>query len=205
MYYTLAAMLFCATALTIVIANGTPATPAAEAAAPVFNDIGELERPAGFRRWIFVGAPLTPNALNGGAAGFPEIHNVYIEPGAYDKFVASGTWPEGTMIARELQLTLPGDARNGSREEASGRGYFPGAFNGLDVSVKDMQRFPDTNGWGFFSFGLREPPYAGYAAEAPVAACAGCHIASAHDDMVFSGFYRQLEIPLDDRRSPMQE
>ena len=35
------------------------------------------------------------------------------------------------------------------------------------------------------------------AGEAPVAACAGCHIAEAHDDMVFSGFYRQLRVTTD--------
>jgi hypothetical protein len=29
-----------------------------------------------WRTWVFVGAPLTPNALNNGAASFPEYHNV---------------------------------------------------------------------------------------------------------------------------------
>lgn len=205
MYYTLATLLLFATTLTIVVASGPLATTADALGGPAFNDAGELEQPAGFRRWVFVGAPLTPNALNGGASGFPEFHNVYIEPGAYYEFIASGQWPEGTVIARELQLTLPADRRDGSRAEASGRGYFPGAFNGLEVSVKDRQRFPDTNGWGFFSFGYREPPYASRAAEAPVATCAGCHIASAHEDMVFSDFYRHLEYPLDERRQPMQQ
>jgi hypothetical protein len=33
---------------------------------------------------VFVGSPLTPNALNGGKANFPEFHNVYIEPGSYE-------------------------------------------------------------------------------------------------------------------------
>jgi len=44
-----------------------------------FTD-GELERPTGFREWIYVGTPVTPNDLNDGAAAFPEFHNVYIDP-----------------------------------------------------------------------------------------------------------------------------
>jgi hypothetical protein len=35
---------------------------------------------------VYVGSPLTPNALNGGKAGFPEYHNVYIEPCSYEKY-----------------------------------------------------------------------------------------------------------------------
>jgi hypothetical protein len=46
----------------------------------VFNKDGGLIRPAGWREWVFVGSPLTPNSLNGGAAPFPEFHSVYIDP-----------------------------------------------------------------------------------------------------------------------------
>ena len=46
---------------------------------PEWNEKGELIRPKGFRHtWVFLGSPFTPNALNGGAAGFPEYHNVYV-------------------------------------------------------------------------------------------------------------------------------
>ncbi len=158
-----------------------------------FTAAGELERPAGFRRWVFIGSPLTPNALNGGAAGFPEFHNVYVAPAALDHYRRTGDWPEGTVLVKELQLTKPGTFEDGSRDEASGRGFFPGTPNGLDVSVKDSTRFAATHGWGFFNFGHHAPPYAASAPAAPVEACAGCHAANAHEDMVFSGFYRQLE------------
>lgn len=160
---------------------------------PKFDADGQLLLPQGFRRWVFIGSPLTPHALNGGAAGFPEFHNVYVEPAAYEYYMAHGEWPEGTMMVKELQLTVEGTFDDGSRVEASGRGYFPATPNGMDVSVKDSKRFADTNGWGFFNFGHQAPPYAASAALAPVEACAGCHIASAHEDMVFVEFYRQLE------------
>jgi Cytochrome P460 len=69
---------------------------------------GDLILPKNFHEWVFVGAPLTPNALNGGKAGFPEYHNVYIEPGSYEIFKKTGEFPEGTIMFKELQLTLGG-------------------------------------------------------------------------------------------------
>jgi hypothetical protein len=160
---------------------------------PKFTASGELLLPQGFRKWVFVGSPLTPHALNDGEAGFPEFHNVYVEPAAYEHYVDHGVWPEGTMMVKELQLTQAGTFPDGSRVEVSGRGYFPGVTNGMDVSVKDSRRFADTRGWGFFNFGHHAAPYAESAAEAPVDACAGCHMASAHEDMVFTGFYQLLK------------
>ena len=38
------------------------------------ND-GQLERPTGYREWVYVGTPVTPNDMNDGKAAFPEIHN----------------------------------------------------------------------------------------------------------------------------------
>jgi hypothetical protein len=89
---------------------------------------GELKLPENsiWRVWVFVGEPLTPNALNGGQAGFPEYHNVYIEPGSYDIYRKTGIFPDGTIFFKELQLTLPpAENPDGSRTEPSGRGYFP--------------------------------------------------------------------------------
>ena len=58
-----------------------------------FNSDGSVNQPENWRKWIFVGAPLTPNALNGGTAPFPEYHNVYVEPSAfaaYEKWYVVG-------------------------------------------------------------------------------------------------------------------
>lgn len=58
---------------------------------------------------------------------------------------------------KELQLTLgPAENPDGSRKEPSGRGYFPGAYNGADVTAKDSKRFADTEGWGYFNFNHSE-------------------------------------------------
>ncbi|MEO1203238.1 MAG: cytochrome P460 family protein [Pseudomonadota bacterium] len=158
---------------------------------PQWTADGKLKLPEDYHEWIFLGAPLTPHALNGGEAPFPEFHNVYVQPEAFHAYKTSGTWPEGTMMFKELQLLRNGDSADGSSVEVSGRGYFPGALNGVDVSVKDSRRFADTNGWGFFNFGHHAPPYAGVAEAQPVDACAGCHIANA-TDMVFLKFYSPI-------------
>lgn len=158
---------------------------------PKWTSAGELELPRDYHRWVFLGSPLTPHALNGGNAPFPEYHNVYVQPEAFDAYRKTGDWPEGTIMLKELQLARAGTNPDGSSVEVSGRGYFPAARNGIDISVKDSARFAETNDWGFFNFGHHAPPYAKTAAAQPTEACAGCHIANA-DDMVFSKFYKPI-------------
>src|SRR5260370_5832407 len=122
---------------------------------PQYTASGELKLPENsiWRDWVWVGSPLTPNALHGGQAGFPEYHNVYIQPGSYEIYRKTGIFPDGTIFFKELQLTKkPEENPDGSRTEPSGRGYFPGAFNGADGTVKDSRRFADTGEWGYFSF-----------------------------------------------------
>ena len=158
---------------------------------PQWTADGQLKLPQDFHTWVFLGSPLTPHGLNDGKAGFPEYHNVYIHPVAYQAYRRTGKFPEGTILLKELQLTQPGTFADGSRVESSGRGYFPGKVNGIDISVKDSKRFSDTNGWGFFNFGHHAPPYPKTAAVQPKDACAACHEANA-TDMVFSKFYAPI-------------
>jgi hypothetical protein len=41
-----------------------------------FDGSGKLLQPKGYREWVFVGSPLTPNDMNNGKAAFPEFHHV---------------------------------------------------------------------------------------------------------------------------------
>jgi hypothetical protein len=172
-------------------AKSTPAKPGARYL-PEYTASGELILPKNFHEWVYVGSPITPNALNGGKANFPEYHNVYIEPGSYAIYKKTRVFPEGTIMFKELQLTLPAQFPDGSRTEPSGRGFFPGALNGADVIVKDTKRYADTNGWGFFNFNHSEPK-AMTAKLRPKSECAYCHMASAKKDMVWTQFYRLLD------------
>ena len=172
------------------------ALPAAAQMAPIkqanFNAAGEAVQPTGYRKWVFVGAPLTPHALNDGAAAFPEYHNVYVEPTAFAHYEETGEWPEGTQIVKELTLIYQNDndPATGASAEVSGVGYQQGEFSGLELTVKDTKRFPEMpGGWAYFSFGHHAPPYAATAAAFPADACNACHEANADTDFVFTQFY----------------
>jgi hypothetical protein len=179
-------------ASSLVRYSGRVAAAAPQSTA-VFDSDGKLKLPVGYRHWAFLGAPLTPNGLNNGKAGFPEYHHVYVEEKNLDVYLKTGSFPEGTVIVKELTRVLDPAFPDGSRTEPSGRGYFNGAFNGMDVTVKDSKRFANTNGWGFFNFGHHPLPYAESAKEASAAECASCHAAFvAKTDMTWVQFYPML-------------
>lgn len=154
---------------------------------PKYTSNGELIpfSPDVYREWIWVGEPLTPNDLNNGEANFPEFHDVYINPSAWREWKKSGTFPEGTVMVKELTSV-------GSKDAPSGNGYFQGEFTGLETAIKDTKRFPaEAKGWGYFSFGHKYP-LAKQAALRPQAICADCHVANAASDMVFTQYYPVL-------------
>lgn len=150
---------------------------------PTFNAKGELIRPdTSYREWVYIGTPLTPNELNPPEAPFPEFHNVYIHPDDFDHWRRTATFPDGTVIIKELVLV-------GAKQATSGKGYFMGDFAGLEATIKDKERFKDASGnWAYFSFG-HSYPLADSAAPFPAAACSACHTASAADDHVFTQYY----------------
>lgn len=174
---------------TSILAGATAQAGDNNIGAAVFNDKGELLKPEGYRKWVFIGAPITPHGLNNNKANFPEFHHVYVNKDAFDIYERTGKFPEGTVITKELALTKKGKHKDGSHDAPSGRGYFASKFNGMDVMVKDSKRFKKDSGWGFFNFGHHAPPYKKTAKAAPSSSCGGCHTANAKKDMVFTQFY----------------
>lgn len=150
-----------------------------------FTDSGELMRPVGYRRWIYVGTPVTPNDMNNGHASFPEMHNVYIDPESWDHWKAHGEFPDNTIIIKELTSV-------GTTRAVSGNGYFEGDFIGLEATVKSTKHFPDEPGnWAYFSFGAGEDAKLS-AAAFNTASCNACHETQAQDDFVFTQYYPVL-------------
>ena len=99
---------------------------AADAHANVWTEKNELRLPAGYRQWVYLGSPITPEGLNDNKAGFPEFHNVYIPADVLDQFKKTGEYPEGSIFVKELQLTLPpAENADGSRTEVSGADISP--------------------------------------------------------------------------------
>ena len=154
---------------------------------PKFTDDGQLMAFSAdvYREWIYVGTPITPNDLNNGEAAFPEFHSVYINPSAWREWKRSGTFPDGTVMVKELTSV-------GAKQAPSGNGYFEGEFTGLETSVKDSKRFPaDAKGWGYFSFG-HSYPLKKQATMNKFSSCAQCHVSNAASDMVFTQYYPVL-------------
>lgn len=167
------------------VAQNTPTNKTEPVPGIRFNGDGRLLRPRGYRRWTYIGTPLTPNDMNGGNAPFPEFHSVYINPQSYDQYGKTGEFPDGTVLIKELVSV-------GSKEATSGNGYFMGEFTGLEVLIKDKTRFKDEPGnWAFFSFG-HEYPLKDAATIQPTANCNDCHGGAADDDYVFTQYYPVL-------------
>ncbi|MBL4674404.1 MAG: cytochrome P460 family protein [Arenicella sp.] len=150
-----------------------------------FTLSGELIQPTGYREWIYVGTPLTPNDMNNGHAAFPDFHHVYIDPVSWAHYNETGEFREGTTIIKELVDV-------GSKNAVSGSGYFMGDFIGLEATIKSKKQFPNEPGnWAYFSFGHKYP-LAKKATAFPAQACNSCHEASAADDFVFTQYYPVL-------------
>ena len=150
---------------------------------------GKMKRPPfSFRKWVYVGTPLTPNDLNDGKANFPEFHNVYIDPDSFSHLEKTGEYRDGTVIVKELVSV-------GAKEASSGNGYFQGDFIGLEVSVKDAKRYPtDPGNWGYYSFG-HSYPLKEQSAKNRTDECNGCHQRHAVN-FVFSQYYPVLRAAL---------
>lgn len=151
-----------------------------------FKD-GELQRPTGYREWVYVGTPVTPNDMNKGKAAFPEHHNVYIDPTSWAHWKETGEFRDGTIIIKELVSV-------GSKAAVSGSGYFQGEFIGLEATIKSKADFPDEPGnWAYFSFsGPKHKTLTDTATAFPAASCNACHAAAAADDFVFTQYYPVL-------------
>jgi hypothetical protein len=148
---------------------------------------GQLERPTGYREWIYVGTPVTPNDMNDGKAAFPEHHNVYIDPVSWKHWKKEGEFPEETIIIKELVSV-------GSKAAVSGKGYFMGKYIGLEATIKSKKHFPNEPGnWAYFSFSTPDHKTLAKTAKAfPAESCNACHAAAAADDFVFTQYYPVL-------------
>ena len=157
-----------------------------QAALVKFTADGKLKQPVGYRKWVFVGSPLTPNDMNDGEASFPEFHAVYIDPESFAHYEKTGEFRDGTVLIKELSSV-------GSKKSPAGNGYNQGEFTGLETAIKDSKRFKDEPGtWAYFTFGHKYPLKAEVSKNA-VASCNQCHEQNAKKtDWVFSQHYPVL-------------
>jgi hypothetical protein len=141
----------------------------------------QLKLPEHYREWVYLttGFDMSYNPA-GMEVGHHMFDNVFVNPEAYKAFVATGTWPDKTMIVLE-----------GRRAEGKGSinqkgNYQSGDIMGVEVHVKDEARFPGK--WAFFGFGDEKT-----AKMIPTTAdCYSCHASHAAVDTTFVQFYPTL-------------
>ncbi|HLZ49692.1 MAG TPA: cytochrome P460 family protein [Candidatus Acidoferrum sp.] len=147
-----------------------------------FTPSGDLRRPEGYRRWVYVSSGFG-TSYNPAAGGIdaPAFTNVFVAPEAYDFFQASGKWPDKTIFVLEIYGST-------SRGSINQKGSYQESLVGLDVEVKDESRFPDK--WAYFNFNKS-------AKTASVTlpsknACWTCHDQNAAVEHSFVQFYPEL-------------
>ena len=182
-------VLLCAVSFFVVVIVVFFTRPSLAEEAAKYNKDGELIQPKNFewRKWVYVGTPVTPNSLNPPEAAFPEFHNVYINTESFDHYSKTGEFKDGTVLIKELVSV-------GATQASSGKGFFEGDFIGLEAAIKDSKRFKDEpGGWAYFTFSHKPPPYPDTAKMQPAASCnTACHQALAADDWVFTQYYPVL-------------
>jgi Cytochrome P460 len=150
------------------------------ATTPVYTVDGGLIFPENYREWIYLttGMDMDYNP-DPAMAGHSMFDNVFVNPEAYKAFVATGTWPDKTMIVLEGRMA----ASKGSINKA-------GHFQTNDIMMRSVHlkdsRFPGT--WAFFGYAEGKP-----SKQIPkTAECYSCHEQHGAVDTTFVQFFPTL-------------
>jgi len=178
----IAAVLCCA-ALVCAVAVWGDASPTLRAqpvpaTAPAYTADGRLALPA-YRKWVYLSSGLDMSYLTGALRSVSTFGNVFVNPEAYDAFVANGTWPDKTVLVLEVRR-----AEQNASINRGGRSQ--GDIVQTEVHVKDSARFE--GGWAFFAF--RDETTAAMIPRS--ANCYSCHQEHAAVDTTFVQFYPTL-------------
>ena len=163
------------------MAQDAPKGAQNNSATPVYTADGRLVFPANYREWIYLttGMDMDYNPdLN--MMDHSMFDNVFVNPEAYKVFVATGTWPDKTMLVLEGRMA----ANKGSINK---KGHFQTTEVMVrSVHVKDEARFPGK--WAFFPLDETKPTK-----QIPKeAVCYSCHGQHAAVDTTFVQFYPTL-------------
>src|SRR5579863_3870960 len=156
---------------------------AASTTGPAYTRDGEMLPPANYREWIYLTSGIdmsyTPKAMDMGDMSM--FDNVFVNPEAYRSFVATGTWPDKTVMILEGR-----EARTKGSINHSGHFQAVGVMD-FEVHVKDEARFPGK--WAFFAFDAPDKNGKLIPQGAP---CYTCHAQHAAVDTTFVQFYPTL-------------
>jgi len=164
----------------VCVGQGAPPVASTTSAAE-YTAEGRLKFPERYREWVYLSSGLDMRYTEeGGNPNHSMFDNVFVDPRAYQEFLRTGKWADGTMLVLEAR----GAAEKGSINQ---HGHFQTReVMGVEVHVKDTKRFQ--GGWAFVAFRGREPTDA-----IPQSAdCYSCHREHGAVDTTFVQFYPTL-------------
>jgi hypothetical protein len=147
---------------------------------PIYTDDGRLVLPEDYREWVYLSSGFDMAYSPQAQSGHHMFDNVFVEPSAYKAFLATGTWPDKTMLVLEVR-----GAQDKGSINKNGH-YQDTEVMGREVHVKDAAHFPES--WAFFGFDTAKT-----AKMIPrTAECYACHADHAAVDNTFVQFYPTL-------------
>jgi hypothetical protein len=168
--------------LATLMMQGAPKAAAASGSnTPHYTADGGLVFPENYREWIYLTTGMdmdyNPDLMNMDHSMFD---NIFVNPEAYKAFVATGTWPDKTILVLEGRMA----ANKGSINQ---KGHYQTTdIMARSIHIKDESRFPGK--WAFFGFGD-----ANIGKLFPKeAVCYSCHEQHAAVDTTFVQFYPTL-------------
>lgn len=147
---------------------------------PRYTKDDRMLRPDNYREWIWLSSGLGMSYTPGAANQNPDFDNVFVNPSAYRSFVATGRWPDKTILVLETRSSL-------SKTSINQSGRVQGEVTGMEVHVKDESRFPGK--WAFFAFGRTGQTGSLFPKQA---SCYSCHEQHGAVDTTFVQFYPTL-------------
>ena len=181
---------FALTAITVML--GTlwfdRTAPAAESFSPYVDSKGNISIPKDFRSWRFLGT-WGVAADEDDQVGSKGFHNVYTQPETISAYRATGKFPDGAVLVKELLKAKTDSMTTGEISYAT-------ETEGWFIMVKDAKgRFKDSDlwgdGWGWALINADDPNT--IATEDYKAECLPCHQPAKKDDWVYLRGYPELK------------
>jgi len=148
---------------------------------PQYTSDGQMKFPENYRQWVYLSTGFDMSySTNGMTMDHHMFDNVFVNPDAYKEFVATGKWPDKTVMVLEARMAK-------GRGSINQKGNYQGDdIMGFEVHVRDDGKFPGN--WAFFGFdggktGKMVPT---------TATCYSCHQDHGAVDTTFVQFYPTL-------------
>ncbi len=142
------------------------------AQSPEYTADHQFILPENYREWIYLTSGL---GMTYGMVGGSSFDNVFVSPEAYKSFVQSGTWPDKTILIKEVRSSK----KKGSLNKG---GHYQEEMITVEAHVKEQGKSE------FFVFGKSRTAKA----IGPDSSCHSCHAQHGAVDGTFVQFYPTL-------------